>query len=90
MASILLENVTIEFPIYGINTRSLKHQLLRVSTGGQFNDQQNEVVTIRALNNVSLKIEHGDRVGLIGHNGAGKSTLMRMLCGVTRPDAPSA
>jgi len=35
---------------------------------------------------VSLHIERGDRIALIGPNGVGKSTLMRMLSGVEAPD----
>ena len=34
---------------------------------------------------MSLKLEHGDRLGMIGHNGAGKSTLLRVLAGVYVP-----
>ena len=33
---------------------------------------------IQALNNVSLTLEHGEVVGLMGDTGAGKSTLMRI------------
>lgn len=85
MASITLTSVSIDFPIYGISTRSLKKQLLRFSTGGKLSKSENEIVTIRALDNLSLTIEHGDRVGLIGHNGAGKSTLLRVLSRIYEP-----
>ncbi|MBI4820942.1 MAG: ATP-binding cassette domain-containing protein [Deltaproteobacteria bacterium] len=39
------------------------------------------------LDSVSMTIEPGDRVGLIGINGAGKSTLLRILLGKEEPDA---
>jgi ABC-type polysaccharide/polyol phosphate transport system ATPase subunit len=40
---------------------------------------------VRALDNVSLRLQHGDRIGLIGHNGAGKSTMLRVLAGIYQP-----
>ncbi|MCM1058210.1 MAG: ABC transporter ATP-binding protein [Firmicutes bacterium] len=42
---------------------------------------------IRAIDNISARIEDGHVFGLIGTNGAGKSTFMRMLCGVLKPEA---
>lgn len=39
-----------------------------------------------ALNNVSLTIEDGDFITVIGGNGSGKSTLMNMISGVYEPD----
>jgi ATP-binding cassette subfamily F protein uup len=37
------------------------------------------------INNLSLKIMRGDRIGLIGNNGVGKSTLLNILLGKIKP-----
>ena len=44
---------------------------------------------VTALNDVSLSVEKGEVVGLIGDNGAGKSTLIKTLVGVHAPDTGS-
>ena len=42
---------------------------------------------IRAVNQVSLKVEKGDILGFIGPNGAGKSTTIRMITGYLSPSS---
>jgi branched-chain amino acid transport system ATP-binding protein len=40
-----------------------------------------------AVSNLSLTLNHGERLALIGPNGAGKSTIVNLMMGVLRPDS---
>jgi D-methionine transport system ATP-binding protein len=40
---------------------------------------------VRAVDDVTLDIEEGTVVGIVGYSGAGKSTLVRLLNGLERP-----
>lgn len=85
MANIQLENVGLNFPIYGFGSRSLKKGLLETFAIGGLLKFTNSIVTVEALKNINLSIRDGDRIALIGHNGSGKSTLIRILAGIYEP-----
>ena len=88
MAAMVLENIRVDFPIYGAQ-RNLRTALFERATGGliQREGKNHERVVVKALVNVSMRLEEGDRLALIGHNGSGKSTLLKVMAGIYEPIA---
>jgi ABC-2 type transport system ATP-binding protein/lipopolysaccharide transport system ATP-binding protein len=84
VASISLRDVFVHIPVYSATGRSLKRHFIRATTGAKVVSDSGRVV-VKALTGVNLELQHGDRVGLVGHNGAGKTTLLRVLAGVYEP-----
>jgi ABC-type polysaccharide/polyol phosphate transport system ATPase subunit len=87
MASMVFENVTIQYPIYGNHAMELRNQLLRITTGGIIEKKSSSITLVTALKNISFSLSDGDSVGIIGHNGAGKSTLLRAMAGIYQPSS---
>ena len=83
MASISLHDVSVEFPVRTPGAHSL--QLRLWSTVGGKLPAHAKSVSVRALSNINLTINGGDRIGLVGNNGAGKTTLLRVLAGAYPP-----
>jgi lipopolysaccharide transport system ATP-binding protein len=84
MALIHADRIVVEFPMYSIGHRSIKHQLLQSATGGRIG-RRGDLTVVRALDEVSFYLGPGDRLGLWGHNGSGKTTLLRAIAGVYPP-----
>lgn len=52
-------------------------------------DLRHRFGSLVALDGVSLTVDGGEIVGLVGRNGAGKTTTMRAVMGILRPDEGS-
>ena len=83
--SIKLDDVWLEYPIYGAGARSLRQTIVSMATAGRLSRPADGGSRVQALKGVSLEINEGDRIGLIGSNGAGKTSLLRMLAGAMWP-----
>lgn len=84
--SIDITGLTMRFPVYGVDAKSLKKHLASITVGGRVSRSQTGATEVQAISNLSLSLKAGDRLGLIGHNGSGKTTLLRALSGAYEPD----
>ncbi len=85
MAFLRLRDLSVEFPMYQSSSRSLKKSILASTTRGNLARDALNRINVKALSDLNINIEQGDRVGLMGLNGSGKTTLLKVLAGVYRP-----
>ena len=81
MPVIRAESVSKRFLLRHNAARDLKVRLL----GLLHPTRRQTVEEFWALKGVSLSIDHGESVGLIGRNGSGKSTLLKLIAATHRP-----
>ncbi|WP_194791765.1 ABC transporter ATP-binding protein [Pseudomonas sp. UFMG81] len=81
MSNIVIENLSIDFRRYSDRSPSLKDYISSIFR----RHVKKSYSEYRAVNEVSLTVGRGERVGIVGHNGAGKSTLLKALCNIYEP-----
>jgi homopolymeric O-antigen transport system ATP-binding protein len=91
LSSIHLNNVSLDY-IIKTGSESFKRTLMHwlkpnLSKSPKLASISNS--SFRALTDINMQINYGDRVGLIGRNGAGKSSLLRILARIYRPTSGS-
>lgn len=78
MARIELENVSVTYRLFDAGDRSFARSLFRGADHGT-------AMTISALDDVTLRLEPGSRIAVLGANSSGKTTLLRVLAGLLPP-----
>jgi len=76
---IVLDNISVRYRAADEKIGTLKEYIIRLLK------RQVKFQEFSALKNISLRVDEGELVGVIGHNGAGKSTLLKVISRVLIP-----
>jgi len=69
-----LTDATVDIPLRGLKDKDLGSDPRLIKKGAR--------AFLRALDNVSLEVRRGERIGIIGGNGNGKTTLLKLIGGM--------
>jgi len=75
-----IDHLTMEFKVTNDKIDTLKEFVIRT-----LKRNKEEKEKIKVLDDISLKVYKGDKLGILGFNGAGKSTLLKILSGIYEP-----
>lgn len=70
-----ISDATVEIPLRGV-----KQEI--VGKDPRIIRRKNGAVVLRALENISLEVRRGERIGIVGGNGNGKTTLLKLIGGM--------
>ncbi|MDZ7627823.1 MAG: ABC transporter ATP-binding protein [Parvularculaceae bacterium] len=85
MVSVIVSKVSLSFPI-------LTGSRAQYEIPGAHDDRlvkwpNGSFRAVRALRDISLSLDRGDRLGIIGPNGSGKTSLLQVVAGIYTPDS---
>lgn len=76
---LVLKNVSKTFYLNEFRTQTLKERIFHAF-------KKNTAKAFRAVDGISLEVQKGETIGVIGRNGSGKSTLVKIMSGAFVPD----
>jgi ABC-2 type transport system ATP-binding protein len=79
LTAIVVDNVSKHFRLNTDRAYSVKERVLKLGRTTHEN--------FWALRDISLTVEDGQTVGILGHNGSGKSTLLKCIAGILKPSS---
>lgn len=85
MSEVLLkaDKISLSVPVFQPSDRQLMTNPLQFITDLYLSRTKRGIAYL--LNDISMEVRAGERIGIIGANGAGKSTLLRLLAGIYKP-----
>ncbi len=81
LPAVLVEHVSKEFILRHNRALGIKTKFLALF----YQNKRERRERFLAIDDISLQVERGEALGLLGHNGSGKSTLLQIIAGILEP-----
>ena len=82
--AIEFKEVSLAIPVSGLAKTSIAKAFINSAVGGDLKSWKSRPY-VNALVGINIKINSGDRLGILGHNGSGKSTFLRLASNIYKP-----
>jgi lipopolysaccharide transport system ATP-binding protein len=80
-----IKNLNFAFPLNFSDKRVLKKEIWKKVKSIFRNNRIDQDNNYYVLKNINIKINDGEKVGLVGNNGSGKSTFLKLVAGIFEP-----